>query len=47
MPRDAAGSRLDEAITLLGAAFQGTWPRFFAEHTSTDYNSGNAAAQFS
>jgi len=47
MPRDAAGSRADGAVTLSGAPFQGTWLMSAAEDASTDYNSGNATARFS
>ena len=41
-PRGAATARVDGALTLSDAPFQGTWARLAAEDASLDYNSEGA-----
>ncbi|CAL0301826.1 unnamed protein product [Lupinus luteus] len=46
-PRGAIGSRHDEALTLSGAPFQGTWARSATEDASPDYNLDTEGDRFS
>ncbi|KAK7240376.1 hypothetical protein RIF29_43169 [Crotalaria pallida] len=46
-PRGATGSGHDEALTLSGAPFQGTWARSATEDASPDYNSDTEGDRFS
>ena len=45
-PRGAATARVDGALTLSDAPFQGTWARPAAEDASLDYNSESEAPRF-
>ncbi|KAK7334293.1 hypothetical protein VNO80_31074 [Phaseolus coccineus] len=46
-PRGATGSGHNEALTLSGAPFQGTWARSATEDASPDYNSNAEGDRFS